>query len=118
MFPFRELELYDSFLFNGKECDKISENKYLVIDELGEAESLEVAEPNLMVELLDEDEETFKELESRVEDLGIHDERFLGRYFFSTLLSLVNAAEEAGEEYMETKHLRALADFYLSEENQ
>jgi len=119
MLPFRELEIYDSFMLDGEECDKVSKNKYLVIDELGEVERLEVADPNMMVELLDEeaDEEAMEELESRVDDLGIHDEEFLGRYFFSTLLGLVNAVEEAGEEYMETKHLRALADFYLSEES-
>lgn len=117
MIPFRELEIYDSFLCDGKECDKISKNKYLVIDEFGEVESLEVADPNLMVELIYEDEEeSLEELESQVGELDISNDK-LGYYFFSTLLSLVEAAEEAGAEYMETKHLRIISESYLSGES-
>lgn len=107
MLPFRELEVYDSFLLNGKECDKVAQNKYLVINELGDAESLEIAEPNLMVEFIEDDEEQADEQDD-----------FLCRYFFSTLLGLVEAAEEAGDDYMETKHLRSLAEFYLGDEEE
>lgn len=133
MLPFRELEIYNSFLLDGKECDKVAKDKYLVLDEIGDAESLHVAEPNMMVELLededgdegpnmtaellDEDEEALATLESRVDNLGVHDEEFLCHYFFSTLLGLVEAAEEAGEEYMKTEHLRIISEFYLSEES-
>lgn len=133
MIPFRELEIYNSFLLDGKECDKVAKDKYLVLDEIGDAESLHVAEPNMMVELLededsdadpnmtvellDEDEEALTTLESRVDNLGVHDEEFLCHYFFSTLLGLVEAAEEAGEEYMQTKHLRIISEFYLSAED-
>lgn len=135
MMPFRELEVHDSFLLDGMECDKVAKDKYLVLDEIGDAESLHVAEPNMMVELLedededgdadpnmtaellDEDEEALATLESRVDNLGVHDEEFLCHYFFSTLLGLVEAAEEAGEEYMKTEHLRIISEFYLSEES-
>lgn len=139
MMPFRELEVHDSFLLDGMECDKVAKDKYLVLDELGDAESLHVADPNMMVELLEdedgdaeslhvaepnmteledeEDVEALEELESRMDNLGVHDEEFLCHYFFSTLLGLVQAAEEAGEEYMKTEHLRIISEFYLSEES-
>lgn len=118
MIPFRELELYDSFLLDGKECDKIGNLKYIVLDKNGEPKSLHSADPNLMVEMLDEemDEESLEELESHVDELDISNDK-LGHYFFSTLLSLVEAAEEAGEEYMQTKHLRIISESYLSGES-
>jgi hypothetical protein len=105
MFPFREIEVYNSFLVDGKECEKVGIHKYLVLDELGEAESLKVADPNMMVELLEDEE-----------DEDEYDDEFLCRHFFSTLLSLVRMAEESGQKSMKTKHLRALAEFYLRDE--
>lgn len=93
MLPFRELEAFDAFTLNGQECDKVGSNKYLTYDELGEPKSLEVADPNLMVELVDEDQE---------------EEDDLHYFFFSTLLSMIEAMEQAGET-MTMKELKRLA---------
>jgi NADH:ubiquinone oxidoreductase subunit B-like Fe-S oxidoreductase len=54
MFPFRELEVYDLFLMNGVECEKVGNTKYLVYDEMLEPEELLEADPNMMVELLED----------------------------------------------------------------
>lgn len=54
MFPFRELEVYDLFLLDGRECEKVGERKYLVYDEMFEPAQLLTAEPNMMVELLED----------------------------------------------------------------
>lgn len=54
MFPFRELEVYDLFLLDGQECEKVGERKYLVYDELFEPEQLLHADPNMMVEPLED----------------------------------------------------------------
>jgi hypothetical protein len=93
MLPFRELEVFDAFMIDGQECDKVGTEKYLTYDELGEPESLETADPNLMVELVDDKEE---------EEDDLHD------YFFSTLVSLIDAMERSGEK-MTIKQLKKLA---------
>lgn len=54
MFPFRELEVYDMFLLDGEECEKVGEKKYLVYNEMFEPEQLRTADPNTMVELLED----------------------------------------------------------------
>jgi len=92
MIPFRELEVFDAFMLDGRECDKVGSAKYLAYDELGEPESLETADPNMMVDLAEEEESN--------DDL--HD------YFFSTLLSMIEALERAGEK-MTMKQLKRLA---------
>lgn len=93
MLPFRELEVFDAFMLDGQECDKVGTDKYLAYDEQGEPESLEVADPNLMVDLIDEQKQ---------EEDDLHD------YFFSTLLSLIDAMERSGEK-MTIKRLKKLA---------
>lgn len=95
MLPFRELEVFDSFMLNGQECDKVGLEKYLIYDDQGEPESLESADPNLMVELIGGDDE-------KEEEDDLHD------YFFSTLLSMIEAMEQAGET-MTIKQLKKLA---------
>lgn len=95
MIPFRELEIFDSFMLDGRECEKIGHSKYLTYDALGEPRSLDSAEPNMMVELIEEKEE-----EENNDDL--HD------YFFSTLISMIEAMERAGET-MTIKELKKLA---------
>lgn len=97
MFPFRELEVFDSFMLHGMECDKVGTNKYLVYDELGEPESLEVADPDMMVEFMEEEEE-----EEGFDDL-----------FFSSLLNFLDGMEEVGEK-MTIKNLRKFARDFLS----
>lgn len=92
MLPFRELEAFDAFMLDGQECDKVGTEKYLTYDERGEPESLKVADPNMMVELVGEEEN--------------NDE--LHHYFFSTLISLIDAMEQAGEK-MTMKQLKELA---------
>ena len=93
MLPFRELEVFDAFMLDGQECDKVGTEKYLTYDELGEPESLETADPNLMVELVEDEDE---------EEDDLHD------YFFSTLVSLIDAMERSGEK-MTIKQLKKLA---------
>lgn len=87
--------MFDAFTLDGAECEKVGSNKYLTYDELNEPKSLEAADPNLMVELIGGDDE-------KEEEDDLHD------YFFSTLLSLVEAMEQAGET-MTMKQLKELA---------
>lgn len=94
MLPFRELEVFDAFTLHGQECDKVGTDKYLTYDEIGEPHSLEDADPNLMVELVEEEEEENND--------DLHD------YFFSTLLSLIDTIEQAGET-ITMKELKELA---------
>ena len=82
-------------MLDGKECDKVGIDKYLTYNEMGDAQSLETADPNLMVELVDEDKE-----EEEEDDLHY--------FFFSTLLSMIEAMEQAGET-MTMKQLKKLA---------
>jgi len=84
MIPFRELEVFDAFTLDDKECEKVGLNKYLTYDELHEPESLETADPNMMVELIEE-------VEDEEEDDGLYD------YFFSTLISMIEAIERSGD---------------------
>lgn len=98
MFPFRELEIQDAFMLDGKECDKVGSNKYLTYDEFYQPESLEVADPNLMVELIEEVEEEEEEYDENL--------------FFHSLLSLLDGMEQAGEK-MTIKNLRRFAKDFL-----
>lgn len=83
MFPFRELELFDPFLLDdGQECQKVGSEKYLAYNEIGEPETLETAEPNMMVEL---DEELMEDDEEE----AIEEER----EFFHKLLNLLDGLE-------------------------
>ena len=98
MIPFRELEIFDSFMLDGRECEKIGQSKYLTYDARMEPRSLDSAEPNMMVELIEE--KVIEEEENDDDDL--HD------YFFSTLISMIEAMERAGET-MTIKELKKLA---------
>lgn len=93
MMPFRELEVFDLFMLDDRKCEKVGLYKYLTYDELYEAESLKVADPNMMVELVEEEEE---------DDDDLHD------YFFSTLISMIDAIEQSGEK-VTMKDLKKLA---------
>jgi hypothetical protein len=84
-------------MLEGVECDKVGSDKYLTYDELCEAQTLEVADPNLMVELI-EDEEENEEDEDR---------------FFSSLLNLLDGMEQVGEK-MTIKNLRQFAEDFLN----
>jgi hypothetical protein len=95
MFPFRELEVFDAFVLDGRECDKVGSNKYLIYDELWEPKSLEVADPNMMVELVND-------LVEEEDNDELHD------YFFSTLISMIEAIERSGEK-VTLKDLKKLA---------
>lgn len=99
MFPFRELEICDVFSLNGRECEKVGEKKYLVMDSSDEPETLETADPNLMVRLIEE-----KEYE---------DDDYLHWYFFSTLLSMLDAMESSGQRTIKIRELKELAQFSL-----
>lgn len=92
MFPFRELEVFDCFMLNGQLSVKVGSHKYLIYEKRGEPKSLEVANPNLMVEFIEEKEEE-------------EDDMY---YFFSTLLSMIEAMEQAGAT-MTMKQLKKLA---------
>jgi hypothetical protein len=94
MLPFRELEVFDTFTLDGKECDKVGIDKYLTYDELHEPQSLEAADPNMMVELVEDEER-------REEDR-----------FFHELLDLLDGMERAGEK-MTIKNLRKFAEDFL-----
>ena len=96
MIPFRELEVFDAFILYGRECDKVGLDKYLTYDELGEPESLEAAEPNMMVELIEEKEEEYDEYR-----------------FFSSLLDLLDGLERSGEK-VTIKSLKKFAKNFLS----
>ena len=104
MFPFRELEISDAFMLDGRECDKVGSNKYLVYDELFEPVSLEVADPNMMVELVDEEELEYEEAVENQDN------------FFYTLLDLLygleNQFEKAGQK-LTIKSLRQFAKDFL-----
>lgn len=67
MFPFREIEKYDYFLFDGKDCQKVGKDKYLVLGKDDEPLSLETIQGNTLVELDDVDEEFTSEY---VDDQG------------------------------------------------
>jgi hypothetical protein len=94
MLPFRELEVFDTFTLDGKECDKVGIDKYLTYDELHEPQSLEAADPNMMVELVEDEESD--------DDDDLHD------YFFTTLISMIEAIEQSGEK-VTLKGLKKLA---------
>ena len=96
MLPFRELEVFDAFILYGRECDKVGLDKYLTYDELYEAKSLEVADPNMMVELIDEKKE----------------ERDKYR-FFNSLLDLLDGLERSGEK-VTIKSLKQFAEDFLA----
>jgi hypothetical protein len=101
MLPFRELEFLDSFMLDGQECDKVGSDKYLIYDEFYEPESLEVADPNLMVELVDDEEEAVENEEN----------------FFHTLLNLLDGLEQQYEmagEKLTIKSLRQFAKDFLA----
>jgi hypothetical protein len=98
MFPFRELEIFDPFILDGRECDKVGSYKYLTYDELYEPKSLEVADPNMMVEIVEEDE---------------YEQRQHEHHFFNSLLILLDEMEQFGEE-MTIENLRQFAKNFLS----
>ena len=96
MIPFRELEVFDAFILYGRECDKVGLDKYLTYDELYEAKSLEVADPNMMVELIDEKKEEYDKC-----------------HFFSSLLDLLDGLERSGEK-VTIKSLKQFAEDFLA----
>jgi hypothetical protein len=96
MLPFRELEIFDSFMLDGRECEKIGQSKYLTYDALGEPRSLDSAEPNMMVELIDYDED--------LEHQKAVDEE---EYFFYRLLDLLDGLEK----YEGIKTIESLRQF-------
>lgn len=101
MLPFRELEIFDFFMLDGIECEKVGSDKYLTYDELYEAQNLEVADPNLMVELIDDEEESEED-----ED-----------HFFSSLLNLLDGMEQQYEiagEKLTIEKLKEFAKDFLS----
>lgn len=101
MLPFRELEIFDFFMLDGIECEKVGSDKYLTYDELYEAQTLKVADPNLMVELVDDEEEVVENEEN----------------FFHTLLNLLDGMEQQYEmagEKLTIKSLRQFAKDFLS----
>ena len=101
MLPFRELEIFDFFMLDGIECEKVGSDKYLTYDELYEAQTLEVADPNLMVELVDDEEEAVENEEN----------------FFHTLLNLLDGMEQQYEmagEKLTIKSLRQFAKDFLA----
>jgi hypothetical protein len=131
MIPFRELEVFNAFVFDGRECEKMSERKYLIYDEHGDPESLEVADPNMMVEFAEEgwinndnlqentmdiEESEIRELvnESKLETTNLteeeeeDDDESLQNYFFSTLLRMIEAIERSGDK-VTLKDLKKLA---------
>lgn len=97
MFPFRELEVHDLFLLYGNECEKIGDNKYIVYDDLFEPESMEVADPNMLVEYVEEDDDLEYDI------------------FFSKLLDLATFMEENGHENLSTKDLIVFAKAFLEQ---
>jgi len=103
MFPFRELEISDAFMLDGRECDKVGSDKYLVYDELFEPVSLETADPNLMVELVEEEE---------TEEDAIKEER----EFFHKLLNFFEIMKQMGEE-MSIRNFRQFARDFLKMED-
>lgn len=99
MFPFRELEISDAFMLDGRECDKVGSNKYLVYDELFEPVSLEVADPNMMVELVDEEDLEYEEAVENQDN------------FFCTLLDLIYGLEKQFEKAGEKLTIESLRQF-------
>jgi protoporphyrinogen oxidase len=79
MFPFRELELYDDFVFEGNTCEKIGNSKYIVYDnDLEPVELLTMGNVNSMVEPLSDGDEYFgslvAEITRRANEEGISEE--------------------------------------------
>jgi hypothetical protein len=99
MLPFRELEISDAFMLDGRECDKVGSNKYLVYDELFEPVSLEVADPNMMVELVDEEELEYEEAVENQDN------------FFYTLLDLLYGLEKQFEKAGQKLTIKSLRQF-------
>jgi hypothetical protein len=95
MFPFRELEVFDAFILDGRECDKVGSNKYIIYDELWEPKSLEVADPNMMVELVEGEEE----------------ERYDEDHFFLSLLDFLDGMEQQYERAGEKLTIESLKQF-------
>lgn len=100
MFPFRELEVHDLFLLDGNECEKVGDHKYIVYDDLFEPESMEVADPNMLVEYVEEEED---------------DDDYEYEIFFSKLLDLATFMEENGHENLSTKDLIVFAKAFLEQ---
>lgn len=99
MLPFRELEVFDAFMLDGQECDKVGTDKYLTYDEMGEPKSLEVSDPNMMVELAEEEETEAVEREND---------------FFRYLLGLLDGLEKHGGEKLTIKSLKQFAEDRLA----
>jgi hypothetical protein len=100
MIPFRELEIFDSFMLDGRECEKIGHSKYLTYDARMEPRSLDSAEPNMMVELIDYDEEL--EHKEAVENEN---------QFFLSLLNLLDGMEQQYEKAGEKLTIESLKQF-------
>ena len=98
--PFRELEIFDAFMLDGRECDKVGSNKYLVYDGLFEPVSLETADPNMMVELVDD------EAEMEYEEALDEEENF-----FYTLLDLLYGLEKQFEKAGQKLTIKSLRQF-------
>ena len=114
--PFRELEMYDSFLLpfgDGRECEKIGLYKYLTYEALpdgfvpcvggvfyGEPRSLETADPNMMVEYESyeeavaaealDNEENAASIERKEHEEAVENEN----QFFHSLLNLLDGLEK------------------------
>lgn len=107
MFPFRELEVYDSFFLDGRECDKVGDDRYVVIDELGEVERLEtMKDPNTLVELIEKEEV----------------DEYPPELFFTALIGLLESMEADGQKIIKIKEFKeqskALLQFYLDNNDQ
>ena len=90
------MKKYLLFIFSFWGLWTVGLDKYLTYDELGEPESLEAAEPNMMVELIDEKKE----------------ERDKYR-FFNSLLDLLDGLERSGEK-VTIKSLKQFAEDFLA----
>jgi hypothetical protein len=100
MFPFRELEIYDTFMLDGKECEKVGKLKYLIYDRNLEPEALvKVQDANMPVEFLES-------LDEDQEDDG-------SNQFFSTLLGLLEAMESEGVKTIKIKEFKRIAELSL-----
>lgn len=108
MMPFRELENFDAFMLNGQECDKVGTDKYLIYDEQGEPESLQVADPNMMVELMDVMAELLEERGEKDDSVEKQND------FFRYLLYLIDELGENGDEELTIESLKKFAEDFLA----
>ena len=86
-------------MLDGMECDKVGPDKYLTYDELCEAQTLEVADPNLMVELIDDEEMKYEEAVENEDN------------FFHMLLNFTDGLEQQYEMAGEKLTIKKLKEF-------